>query len=272
MFILHVDSINKVQRVSNFYIKKSCVIFNQQIEKYSSVKIMQTYKSIFLSKNRRYDSCDNYKNITESTKSEIKMNIVNLKNITKLVITMLCALIVTHEALSQDLEIENLAFEKPVWTDGGIGQGEPKLLTDGNTKSESYLGGPRVVEIDFEDPIEINTIRIWQFWADGRTYLNRKIAFDTKSGEKGGFKGKEIVVFNTIKAEKGKDKDEKETAEGRLITFDTIKAQYLRAWAGENTVNEWSHWVEIQAFLDPDLMQVTQANKLTTSWGQIKNR
>ena len=233
---------------------------------------MKTYKSIFLSKNRRYDSCKNYKNITESTKSEIKMNIVNLKNITKLVITMLCALIVTHEALSQDLEIENLAFEKPVWTDGGIGQGEPKLLTDGNTKSESYLGGPRVVEIDFEDPIEINTIRIWQFWADGRTYLNRKIAFDTKSGEKGGFKGKEIVVFNTIKAEKGKDKDEKETAEGRLITFDTIKAQYLRAWAGENTVNEWSHWVEIQAFLDPDLMQVTRANKLTTSWGQIKNR
>ena len=45
------------------------------------------------------------------------MNIVNLKNITKLVITILVALIVTHEVLSQDLELENLAFEKPVWTD-----------------------------------------------------------------------------------------------------------------------------------------------------------
>jgi hypothetical protein len=50
-------SMNKVQRVSKFYIEKSGVNFNQQIEKYSSVKIIKTYKSMFLSGDRWYDSC-----------------------------------------------------------------------------------------------------------------------------------------------------------------------------------------------------------------------
>ena len=83
-------------------------------------------------------------------------------------------------------------------------------MTDGNTKSEPYLGGPRVVEIDFEDPIEINTIRIWQFWADGRTYLNRKIAFDTKSGE-------EIGLTTSCSGQIGEAQDQK----GNKIGFRT---------------------------------------------------
>jgi hypothetical protein len=160
-------------------------------------------------------------------------------------------------------EPENLALEKPVLMSGGAGQGGPELLTDGKTETDPYLGGPTWVQVDLEDEFVIDTIHIWHYWGDGRTYHDNKIAL-SKSGD---FLGEEVVVFDTNDA----DEEYPETAEGKVITFEPTEAQYIRAWVGGSTANQWSHWVELQAFR-MGTQPVESVGKLPITWGKIKTR
>lgn len=159
-------------------------------------------------------------------------------------------------------EPENLALEKPVDGSGGIGQGAYELLTDGRTESDPYLGGPTWVQVDLQDYFLIDTIKLWHYYADGRTYHDNKVALS----DKGDFLGEEVVVFDTNEA----DQEYPETAEGKTITFDPIEAQYIRAWVGGNTVNQWGHWVELQAFFVGQ-QPVRPMDKLPITWGKIKS-
>jgi hypothetical protein len=160
-------------------------------------------------------------------------------------------------------EPENLALKKPVTVVGGIGQGAADLLTDGITASDPYLGGPTEVQIDFQKTYKVTTIKIWHYWADGRTYHDNKIALSTKSL----FQGEETVVFDSKR-----DGEYPETAAGKTITFPEVEARYLHAWVGGNTVNQWSHWVEIQAFYIPVARSVGARGKLAVTWGAVKTR
>jgi len=161
-------------------------------------------------------------------------------------------------------EPENLAFEMPVTMSGGAGQGAAVMLTDGNTETDPYLGGPAWVQIDLEEEVQIDTIKLWHYYGDGRTYHENKVALS----DKGDFLGEEIVIFDT---ENG-DEEYPETAEGKTITFDPVSVQYIRAWVNGSTSNEWNHWIELQAFLiNPD-MPVRPREKLATKWGKIKSQ
>ena len=157
----------------------------------------------------------------------------------------------------------NLAFEMPATGNGGAGQGTYELLTDGKTESDPYLGGPSQVDIDLQDEFMIDTIKLWHYWADGRTYHDNKVAVSLK----GDFFGEEIVVFDT----NGGDDEYPETAEGKTITFEPVMARYIRAWVGGSTANEWSHWVEIQVFFQDLQKPVNPGDKLPTTWGKIKS-
>ena len=159
-------------------------------------------------------------------------------------------------------EPENLAFEMPVTGSGGVGQGTYEMLTDGKTESDPYLGGPTWVQIDLQDEYLIDTIKLWHYYADCRTYHDSKVALS----DKGDFFGEEVVVFDT----NGDDQEYPETAEGKTIAFDPIEAQYIRAWLGGNTVNQWSHWVELQAFFIGQ-QPVRPMDKLPITWGKIKS-
>jgi hypothetical protein len=160
-----------------------------------------------------------------------------------------------------DEEPENLAFEMIVTGSGGIGQGTYELLTDGDTASDPYLGGPTWVQIDLQDIFWIDTIKLWHYYADGRTYHDNKVALS----EKGNFLGEEVVVFDT----NTDDAEYPETAEGKTIKFDAVEARYIRAWVGGSTANEWSHWVELQAFFVGQV-PVRPMQKLPITWGRIK--
>ncbi len=167
-------------------------------------------------------------------------------------------------ALAQE-GLENLAFEKPVTVTGWCCEFDldPSMLTDGITVSNPYLGGPEEVQIDFEDTVKINIIKIWHFWQDGRSYHENKVALSLKPD----FKGEETVVFDSEV-----DGEYPETAEGKTLIFDTVKAGYLHAWVNGSTANEWHHWVEIQAFFDPSLLSVDPSGKLPITWGELKER
>jgi len=163
-------------------------------------------------------------------------------------------------------EPENFALEKPVWTSGGIGQGGPELLTDGNTATDAYLGGPTGVQIDLEEPMLISTIKIWHYWGDGRTYHQNRIAVtleDKKNLQFAQFEPEEIVFDSDV------DGEYPETAEGKMIEFKPRKVQYIHAWVGGSTANEWSHWVEIQAFYF--LASIAPKGRIPTVWGNIKS-
>jgi hypothetical protein len=155
----------------------------------------------------------------------------------------------------------NLALKKPVTGSGGVGQGAYEMLTDGNTATDPYIGGPTWVQVDLDGSFMIDTVKIWHYYGDGRTYHDNKIALSMKDS----FQGEETVVFDSVI-----DGEYPETAAGKTITFKQIKAKYIRAWLGGNTVNAWSHWVELQAFLVGKL-SVESKGKLPTIWGKIKS-
>ena len=172
---------------------------------------------------------------------------------------MVGVLMVAYPAAGGE-EPENLAFERPVTGSGGIGQGAYELLTDGNTASDPYLGGPTWVQVSLGDEFLIDTIKIWHYYADGRSYHDNKIALS----KEGHFLGEEVVVFDS-----NVDGEYPETAQGKTITFDPVEAEYIRAWIGGSTANEWSHWVELQAFFIGQ-QPVRPTEKLPTTWGKIK--
>ncbi len=160
-------------------------------------------------------------------------------------------------------EPENLAFEMPVTGNGGVGQGAYEMLTDGLTVTDPYIGGPTWVQVDLGDEFVVDTIKLWHFWGDGRTYKDNKVALS----KNGNFMGEEVVVFDTNDT----DLEYPETAEGKEIKFDPTEAQYIRAWIGGSTANEWSHWVELQAFL-VGTEPVEPMEKLPTTWGRMKTQ
>lgn len=161
------------------------------------------------------------------------------------------------------IQPENLAFRMPVTTSGGTGQGNNELLTDGNTASDPHLGGPKWVQVDLRDEYMIDTIKLWHYWADGRTYHNNKVALSLK----GDFLGEEIVVFNT----NDKDAEYPETSMGKTISFKSVRARYIRAWVGGSTANEWSHWVELQAFFMNTKQSIGSGDKTPVTWGKMKS-
>jgi len=158
-------------------------------------------------------------------------------------------------------EPENLALRKPVTGNSGIGQGNCKLLTDGNTASNLYLGGPTQVQVDLEEVHTINVIKIWHYWQDGRTYHDNKVAVSEKKLSA----KSDIVVFDS-----NIDGEYPETAEGKIIKFKPTKARYIFAWLGGNTVNPWAHWVEIQAFFIAE--PVNAKGRVPHVWGRLKSR
>ena len=159
-------------------------------------------------------------------------------------------------------ELENLALHKPATGNGGTGQGNYHLLTDGDT-TKRYLGGPTEVQVDLERIYTINIIKIWHYWLDGRAYHDNRIAISTRDS----FKGEEVVVFDSRV-----DGEYPETVKGKKIIFNPTNARYIRASVDGNTVNKWSHWVEIQAFYDPKAQPVGNRKKLSAIWGRLKSR
>ncbi len=179
----------------------------------------------------------------------------------RLFLLLIGTLMIVYSTVAEE-EPENVAFEMSVTGSGGIGQGAYELLTDGKTESDPYLGGPTWVQVDLEDVYVIDTIKLWHYYADGRTYHDNKVTLS----DTGNFFGEEVVVFDT----NADDEEYPETAEGKAIVFEPVEAQYIRAWVGGSTANQWSHWVELQAFFTNWQEPVEPTEKLPGKWGKIK--
>ena len=139
------------------------------------------------------------------------------------------------------MEHENLALNKQVETNSDYaGRWN---LTDGDTgesaKPEDLLDATEVT-VDLGQPVLINTIKLWHYWADNRTYHQNKVAVSLE----GRFEGEEITIFDSQH-----DGVYAESREGKTFAFNPIETRYIRCWANGNSVNQWTHFVELQAFL-----------------------
>ena len=179
--------------------------------------------------------------------------------------------------------LDNLALNKPTWTNGGIGQGDPTMLTDGEIDSLQYLGGPTRVGIDFEETTMLNGIHIWHFWLTNPTYTQNIIGFtastsflelgvtdDPKEVNQESLDA--VADFTTVWNSKAGDPEYVESEAGWKIVFEPLEAQYLHAWIGRNNVNQFSHWVEIKAYFNPALLSVDPEGKAAATWGGLKAR
>jgi len=161
-------------------------------------------------------------------------------------------------------EIENIALNKSVATNRDY-SGRWNL-TDGDTGAsaapEDLLDATEVT-VDLGKPTLINKIKLWHYWADGRAYHDNKVAISLE----GKFAGEETVIFDSAH-----DGEYPETREGKTFAFNPVETRYIRCWANGNTVNKWTHFVELQAFLVPSHLSNLALNKKVVSNGDYSGR
>lgn len=72
----------------------------------------------------------------------------------------------------------NTALNKSIWTSQSSTK-QKTLITDGNTKSDPYLGlsgTNQYVIVDLGFVEQINSLKIWHYWSDGRTYNDNVVS------------------------------------------------------------------------------------------------
>jgi len=113
------------------------------------------------------------------------------------------------------------------------------LLVNGITTSTQYHSGTtglNSVTVDLQSVLNVSVVKVWHYWADGRTYNATKTEVS-----------KDNTNWTTV-FDSASEGTYAENATGHTITFDTKQVRYIRDWVNGSSVNTGAHWVEIQAF------------------------
>ena len=113
------------------------------------------------------------------------------------------------------------------------------LLVDNVTTSTPYHSGTtglNSVTVDLQSLQNVSVVKVWHYWADGRTYNATKTEVS-----------KDNTNWTTV-FDSASDGLYAESSTGHTITFDTKQVRYIRDWVNGSSVNTGAHWVEIQAF------------------------
>jgi prepilin-type N-terminal cleavage/methylation domain-containing protein len=113
------------------------------------------------------------------------------------------------------------------------------ILVDGVlTSSPYYSGGTGLqsVTVDLQSVQNVSVVKVWHYWADGRTYNATKTEVS-----------KDNVNWTTV-FDSAKEGTYAESSAGHTVTFGTKPVRYIRDWVNGSSVNISAHWVEIQAY------------------------
>jgi len=113
------------------------------------------------------------------------------------------------------------------------------LLTDGITTSTPYYQqgtGLQSVTVDLGAVQLISSVKLWHYYADGRTYYATKTEISTDN-----------TNWTTI-YDSAISGTYQETSTGKTFSFTALGARYIRDWLNGSTSNTSDHWVEIQAY------------------------
>ena len=126
-------------------------------------------------------------------------------------------------------------------------------ITDGQTtnSSKSAKAGPGLhwVQLDLGAVHELNAIKLWHYFSDGRIYRDVVVQLSNDPTFSSGV----VTVFNNDKDGSagfgvGADSEYKESSTGKMISFNLVNAQYARFYSNGSTVTGWNHYVEIMIY------------------------
>lgn len=114
------------------------------------------------------------------------------------------------------------------------------ILTDGNTHYNPYYSGAAgtlvSVSVDLGAVQSLSSVKVWHYWADGRTYRQTK----TEVSEDG---TNWVTIFDS--ASSG---EYPESSSGKTHSFSAKNVRYIRDSLNGSSSNAGNHWVEIQAY------------------------
>ena len=155
------------------------------------------------------------------------------------------------------MALTNVALNKTVTASASVSN--LTLVTDGSTASSPYADcGPGLVyvQIDLGAIYFLDTISVWHYWADSRTYSSTK----TQISENG---TDWTDVFNSATAG-----TYAESSGGKVNIFTAKNTRYIRDYVNGSSANAYNHWVEIQAF-EKTLMNFLSLPKRTRFPGLV---
>jgi hypothetical protein len=132
--------------------------------------------------------------------------------------------------------------------------GELDYITDGDKEAgEGYfvelMDGPQWVQIDLDNPFELNAIWIWHYHSQKRAYHDVIVQVSNDPSFETGVR----TLFNndydnSAEQGKGSNKPYVESRFGKLIDAKGVTAQYLRLWSSGNTANDMNHYIEVEVY------------------------
>jgi uncharacterized protein YjdB len=129
-----------------------------------------------------------------------------------------------------------------------------KLITDGSKNTNSYTddypaSGLQYVQVDLGGNFDINDIKLWHYFGDGRKYHDVIVQVSNDPTFTTGVK----TVFNndtnnSAARGSGANNEYAETSSGLDISLDAVNGRYVRFYSNGNTVNNNNHYVEIEIY------------------------
>ncbi|QJD87763.1 glycoside hydrolase family 18 protein [Cohnella herbarum] len=121
------------------------------------------------------------------------------------------------------------------------------LSNDSNLFTEAG-SGKKYIQIDFGASYYLNKIAIWHYFADSRTYKDVIVKLSDSSAF-----SSSVTIFNNDADNSsgqgaGTDAEYAESAAGKKISFNPVKARYLRIYSNGSSVNAYNHYVEVEAW------------------------
>lgn len=147
----------------------------------------------------------------------------------------------------------NVALDKVPTFSSPIAQ-EAENGTDGvSNNSNAWVGltttGLGWMQVDFGQSYDVDKIKLWQYFADGRTYHDVIVQLSNDPTFSSGV----TTVFNNDTNNSagqgvGTDSEYAESAAGKTMTFTKINARYARFWANGNSKINANSWVDAQVY------------------------
>ncbi|WP_068622539.1 G5 domain-containing protein [Trichococcus ilyis] len=109
--------------------------------------------------------------------------------------------------------------------------------------------GLQWVQLDLGAVHELNTIKLWHYFGDGRSYRDVIVQISNDPSFSSGV----VTVFNndtdgSAGLGAGTDSEYIETSLGKILSFNSVNARYARFYSNGSTATGWNHYVEIEVY------------------------
>ncbi len=173
--------------------------------------------------------------------------------------------------------LTNVALEKSTSINGSVQSDCPgSYAVDGNKSSYYYYAeigrdtaqtatDPYYLQIDLGQEYEVEQLRLYRYWADGRTYNDTVIVLSTTADF---VAGTTTVVYNQDSENffgwgTGTDTEYSETSAGKeILLTNAVTARYIRLLNNGSSVGQGCHIVELEAYAltDAEILPMPHAD------------